>query len=335
MGHTWPNRGLVERRGLVQGIEAARGATAHYDRPGRPDHRRRRVRRRRRLEPAPRPASRSSAWSRATGSIRSPCRTGSADWELRRLTDFNADPNVRRRPEDYPVNDAASAFSPLMFNAVGGSTIHWSAHFPRYHPSDFRVRSLDGVGDDWPLTYDELEPFYDLNDRMIGVAGRDRRSRRSRRARRARRRRSRSAPLGETMARGFDKLGWHWWPSDARDHHRGVRRPARPATTAGPCDLGCPTGARASADVTYWPLALRLGVELRTRCRVREITVDAHGRARGVLYYDRDGALQEQRAPLVVVAAQRRRHAAAAAQLALARASRTAWPTAADWSART
>jgi hypothetical protein len=45
-----------------------------------------------------------------------------------------------------------------MFSAVGGCTIHWSAHFPRYHPSDFRVRSLDGVGDDWPLTYDELAP---------------------------------------------------------------------------------------------------------------------------------------------------------------------------------
>src|SRR5918912_1052850 len=93
------------------------------------------------------------------------------DWELHRLTDFNADPNVRRRPEDYPVNEAASDFSPLMFNAVGGSTIHWSAHFPRYHPSDFRVRSLDGVGDDWPLTYEQLEPFYELNDRTIGVAG--------------------------------------------------------------------------------------------------------------------------------------------------------------------
>ena len=45
-----------------------------------------------------------------------------ADWEVRRLTDFHPDPNVRRRPEDYPVNDAASTFSPLMFNAVGGST---------------------------------------------------------------------------------------------------------------------------------------------------------------------------------------------------------------------
>ena len=67
------------------------------------------------------------------------------DWELRRFTDFSPDPNVRQLAADYPVNAEASDFIPLMFNAVGGSTIHWSAHFPRYHPSDFRVRSLDGV----------------------------------------------------------------------------------------------------------------------------------------------------------------------------------------------
>src|SRR5258708_17824314 len=97
--------------------------------------------------------------------------TLSDDWEQRRATDFNADPNVRQRPEDYPVDNRESAFAPLMFNAVGGSTIHWSAHFPRFHPSDFRARSLDGVADDWPLSYAELEPFYDLNDREIGVSG--------------------------------------------------------------------------------------------------------------------------------------------------------------------
>src|SRR5205814_884789 len=96
---------------------------------------------------------------------------GRDDWELHRLTDFNADPNVRQRASDYPVNAASSTFTPLMFNAVGGSTIHWSAHFPRYHPSDFRVRTLDGVGQDWPLTYDELAPFYDLSDRVTGVSG--------------------------------------------------------------------------------------------------------------------------------------------------------------------
>ena len=93
------------------------------------------------------------------------------DWELHRHTDWSPEPNVRRLPQDYPVNDAASAIAPLMFNAVGGSTIHWSAHFPRLRPSDFRVRSLDGVADDWPVDYTALEPFFDLNDRLMGVAG--------------------------------------------------------------------------------------------------------------------------------------------------------------------
>ena len=222
------------------------------------------------------------------------------DWELHRLTDFNADPNVRCLPADYPVNATASTFTPLMFNAVGGSTIHWSAHFPRYHPSDFRVRSLDGVGDDWPLTYDELEPFYDLSDRVTGVSGLTGDPSQPRRS-------ARSTPplpigrLGETIAHGFDKLGWHWWVSDGAILSEAYD--GRPACNlCGPCDIGCPTGARASTDVTFWPRALQHGAELRTGCRVREITVSAHGQARGVVYYDRDGGLHEQRAPLIVLA---------------------------------
>jgi choline dehydrogenase-like flavoprotein len=104
------------------------------------------------------------------------------------------------------------------------------------------------------------------------------------------------------MAKGFDRLNWHWWPSDTAIITAPFgNRPA--CNNCGPCDVGCPTGARSSADVTYWPLALGLGVELRTRCRVREITVDEQGRARGVLYYDELGGLREQRAPLVIVAA--------------------------------
>jgi choline dehydrogenase-like flavoprotein len=226
------------------------------------------------------------------------------DWELHRLTDFNADPNVRRRPEDYPVNDAASTFSPLMFNAVGGSTIHWSAHFPRYHPSDFRVRSLDGVADDWPLTYEQLEPFYDLNDRVMGVAGINGDPSQPPRSPRP----TPPLPIGDfgaRMAHGFERLGWHWWVSDGAfisAPYPGGGANRQPCNHCGPCDLGCPIGARSSADNTYWPRALALGVELRTWCRVREITVDERGRARGVVYYDRQGALHEQRAGIVIVA---------------------------------
>ena len=57
----------------------------------------------------------------------------------------------------------------LMFNAVGGSTHHWAGHFPRFHPSDFRIRSEDGVGVDWPIAYDELRPHYQLEGLTVSL----------------------------------------------------------------------------------------------------------------------------------------------------------------------
>lgn len=222
-------------------------------------------------------------------------------WELRRLTDLSPDPNVRRLREDYPLNNRASAITPLMYSAVGGSTIVWGGHFPRFHPSDFRTRSLDGVGDDWPLDYDELEPYYDLNDRIFGVSGLAGDPAYPPRPERP------TPPLplgadGALIAGGFDRLGWHWWPSDAAIVTTAYGQGRQPCNHCGPCGIGCPRGAKSSADVSYWPLALARGAELRTHCRVREITVDGRGRARGVLYYDRDGALHEQMAGIVVVA---------------------------------
>jgi len=222
-----------------------------------------------------------------------------ADWESRQFSDFGLSPNGRGRREDYPVNDSASPIKTSMFNAVGGSTILYAAHFPRMHPSDFRVRTLDGVADDWPLDYTQLEPYYDINARMMGVSG------------------LAGDPayppkdlplpplplgvLGETLAGGFNKLGWHWWPSDsAIASHDYEGRGG--CVNAGTCLVGCPQGAKASTDVTYWPLALRQGVRLKTRCRVREITLGANGMAEGVLYYDADGVERRQRAEVVVLA---------------------------------
>ena len=95
----------------------------------------------------------------------------STDWEVRQLGDFNFSPNTRQRREDYPVNDSESPIAVSMFNAVGGSTILYAAHFPRFRPTDFRVRSLDGVADDWPIDYARLEPYYDVNAHMMGVSG--------------------------------------------------------------------------------------------------------------------------------------------------------------------
>ena len=93
------------------------------------------------------------------------------DWERRRLNDWSPNPNRRAGPADYPVAHENSPFNPLMVNAVGGSTVMWSALMPRMHPSDFRMHSQDGIGDDWPISYGDLAPYYALNERMNGVAG--------------------------------------------------------------------------------------------------------------------------------------------------------------------
>ena len=93
------------------------------------------------------------------------------DWEARAFGDYSPSPNIRARPEDYPINDDNSPIKVVNFNGVGGGTVMYTAHFPRLHPSDFRVRSLDGVAEDWPIDYDTLVPFFEENDRMMGVSG--------------------------------------------------------------------------------------------------------------------------------------------------------------------
>ncbi|MFW6174230.1 MAG: GMC family oxidoreductase [Chloroflexota bacterium] len=227
--------------------------------------------------------------------------TRERNWEIRGRHEWNWNPNHRDKDEDYPVNDSESPISPLMFNAVGGSTIHWTAHTPRFHPSDFKVRSLDGVADDWPFTYWDLEPYYDLNDMMMGCAGINGDPAVPPRSPRP----MPPLPLGEDgkrMSAAFERLGWHWWPSD--NYINSVPYQGREACNyCGPIGLGCVRRAKSSTDVTYWPEAIRYGAQLRTRCRVAEVTVDSSGRATGARYYDRDGNLRHQAARSVVVAA--------------------------------
>src|SRR2546421_3673273 len=91
------------------------------------------------------------------------------DWEARFYGDYSPSPNIRARPEDYPINEDNSPIKVVNFNGVGGSTVMYTAHWPRLHPSDFRVKTLDGVADDWPIDYDALTPFFEENDRMMGV----------------------------------------------------------------------------------------------------------------------------------------------------------------------
>ncbi len=236
-------------------------------------------------------------WTRPQGfaSARADCEVS-----LRRGPDTFT-PNERGRPEDYPLTTAGEIepFQIAMANGVGGGTVHWEGHFPRLHPSDFRVRTLDGVADDWPIGYADLESYYDLNDGMMGVSGLTGDPANPPRSART------TPPLpigraGQALARGFEKLGWHWWVSDnailSRDHDG-----RKGCDNRGRCNFGCPLRARASADVTYWPKAQALGARLLTRARVQAISIDGKGRASGVRYFDRQGSLHSQQARVVVV----------------------------------
>lgn len=228
--------------------------------------------------------------------------SASPDYEFEMLTNWSIDPNKRQRREDYPINVENSPVHPVMFNGVGGSTILWSAHTPRFHPSDFRVKTLDGVADDWPLTYEDLEEYYDLNDEVMGcsgIAGDPANPPRSPRQ---------MPPLpigsdGKRLTEAFDELGWHWWPSDSYINSQRYGEGRDACNYCGHNHMGCYQRAKSSTDLTYWPRAMRSGAKIQTGARVRRITVDENGRATGADYVDAKGNEVHQSARSVILAA--------------------------------
>ena len=221
------------------------------------------------------------------------------DWEARQAEDYAISPNRRGLAADYPINDDNSPIKIANFNGVGGGTVLYAGHFPRLHPSDFRVKSLDGVADDWPIDYATLEPFYALNDRKMGIA-----SLAGDPAYPPKESVMPPIPMGKTgvkIGTAMNTLGWHWWPSDAAITTEDYEGRA-PCINLNHCGAGCAQGAKASTDVTYWPEAVRARVELRTNCRVSRIETNAEGMATGVTYFDGNGEKVFQPAEIVVMA---------------------------------
>jgi choline dehydrogenase-like flavoprotein len=209
------------------------------------------------------------------------------EWELLIQQRWAHDPNVRKAEADYPLEVSDSDMWPVMLSAVGGTSLFYGAEWVRLLPSDFRVRSLDGVADDWPLSYEELKPYHDEVDRFLGVSGIG----------------GDPAypegldypmpphPLGKVgmkAAAGMNALGWHWWPGAnaiAVDRHKTLERCVRRGT----CEWGCPAGAKASFDLIYLPQAIAAGARLITGARVNRIESGPDGLATGAHWIDRDG----------------------------------------------
>lgn len=196
---------------------------------------------------------------------------GGADWESRRGRKWHSNPNVRRGPYDYPVDDADTPIKPMIGNGVGGSSLYWSAHVPRFRPEDFRVKTLDSVGDDWPVSYDDLATYYE----RWGVASHPGDPS--------------AAPHGENgmtlptigahgrrLASAFDRRGWHWWPVDLVVGRDGDEPQTAHCTHIGPCDLGCPSRVRAGADRAFARDAVAAGARFLTGTRVLRLEHDAN-----------------------------------------------------------
>ena len=190
--------------------------------------------------------------------------------EINKLYKFNSDPNFRNYKQDYPIDNKNSPISIANFNAVGGSTLIYSGHYPRFHPSDFKTQTLDGVSKDWLFSYYDLEKYYNLNDKIMGVSGLSGDPAYPKIE-------NLNEPIeigysGKILAKSFNKLGWHWWPSysavkNSRRHQKGLR----------------PTVVE-----TYLKKAQQNGIILKENSTVLKIKMLNQTEAAGVIYADKD-----------------------------------------------
>ncbi|KMK64905.1 FAD-dependent oxidoreductase [Puniceibacterium sp. IMCC21224] len=224
------------------------------------------------------------------------------DWEVIRQRGWNPNPNLRNRAADDPVDDAESEIKPLYFDGVGGSTVMWSCHFPRFHPSDFCSNRQDGFGDDWPISYRDLAPYYNLNETMMGVAGlpgnpayppSDA---------------PRLPPVGlspgaRRMAEAFNRAGVSWWPGDIAINTGPTDGQRESCNNCGPCELHCPRRAKSATDLNYWPAAIAAGAKIVTGARATDLLTTPQGTARGVVWLDKKGREHAAHAPIVILAA--------------------------------
>jgi len=171
---------------------------------------------------------------------------------------------------------------------VGGSTLHYTAYTPRPLPDDLTLQTDFGKGEDWPLTYDELAPYYEEVEQFLGVSGPTPYPWGP-----ARTKGYALPPLplnsaAQLMVRGAEKLGIRTSPAanaalSAPYFQEGVGW-RQACTNRGFCQAGCSNGAKSSMDVTYIPVAVKFGADIRPNSFVTEIERNAQGLVSAVVY---------------------------------------------------
>jgi len=181
---------------------------------------------------------------------------------------------------------------------VGGSMVHYAGYTPRFHPSDFETCTRDGVGADWPISYEDLRPYYAAIEAELPVSGED-------------------WPWGDPHSYPYSP---HPVSGNGLTFLKGARAAgieARVGPVAiangrfgnrphciyrGFCLQGCKVNAKASPLITHIPDALAHGAEIRPDSHVSRVLTDRHtGRVTGVSYFF-EGREFRQRARAVAVA---------------------------------
>ena len=236
---------------------------------------------------------------------------------------------VPGEPYTQASDDPAKQFEWWRARMLGGRTNHWARHALRNGPYDFKPRSRDGLGFDWPLTYEELAPYYDKVEMLIGVYGENNGMENTPDSPPGVLQPPPAARAAELLAKDrMGKLGIPVIPI-----HRAVltqrldteKLPARlhPGNPkaqrilaqamseraacfwATPCGRGCAIRANYQSTTVHLPPALATGnLDVVPNAMVREVTLNAQGKADGVLYIDKTtGRECRARARVVVLAA--------------------------------
>ena len=194
----------------------------------------------------------------------------------------------------WPYERLSGGNDPVHFGrnnsgiGVGGSTLHYTAYTPRPQPDDFRIFSDFGVGKDWPINYQHLEPYYDELESFLGISGPAPYPWGP-----ARKTKYPLPPLplngaAQLMQKGCTQLGIKTSPAANAAVSASYYQPhigwRKACTNRGFCQAGCSTGAKASMDVTFIPLAIHFGAEIRPECFATELQRDQYGKISSVVY---------------------------------------------------